>query len=62
MTETLDLFDQSGRGDSLDRGFTGGIDIQNQHHVRQIESTGKVIEQMKCSGISGAAETPQRCV
>ena len=50
MAEALDLFDQSGRRDSFDRGFAGGIDIQNQNDVRQIESPGKVVEQMKCSG------------
>ena len=34
------------RRDSFDRRFSGRIDIQNQHNIRQIEGAREVVEQM----------------
>ena len=50
MPEAPDLFDQSRSRDAFDRSFTGRINIQNQHHVGQIERPRKVVEQMHGAG------------
>src|SRR5262249_48111357 len=50
--KTLQLFDKSWRGNSVDWVFTGRIDIENQGDIREIESSSEVIEKMKRPGVA----------
>src|SRR4029079_10673861 len=49
VAKALELVDKRRRCYSLDRIFSGWIDVQNQDDIRQIEGAGKVIEEVKCS-------------
>ena len=49
MPEAFDLLDQSRRRNTVDGSFPRGIDVEDQHNIRKIESAGKIIEEMKRS-------------
>ena len=44
MAEAFDLFDQGGRGDTSNRVFPSGVDVENHDRIGQVERTGEVVE------------------
>src|SRR5689334_15196725 len=49
VAKAFDLLDQSRRGRTVDRSFPRRIDIEDEHNIRQVEGTSKIIEEMKRS-------------
>src|SRR5262249_49473607 len=52
VTETLQFFDESGCGDTVNRILTRRIDVEDQHNVRKVESASEIVEEVQRSCVA----------